>query len=144
MKRNGKILVAAAMMLGSVAAMTGCNAPVDAGSNAVAPEETAATAPVDDEDKAAPGVEQNAMRFGYYGRHYYAPHAPPAARREYYGRAPSARHFWAPGYYRWNGREHVWVGGRWELRRTGYDYMAPRWERRYGRWEYIPGHWVRA
>lgn len=140
MKLNGKILVVAAMMLGSVAAVTGCNAPAD-DSNAIAPEETAATAPVD--DQATPGFEQDAMRFRYGARHYYAPHAPPAARHEARGRAPSARHFWAPGYYRWNGRQHTWVAGRWEVRRHGYQYVAPHWERHYGRWEYIPGRWIR-
>jgi hypothetical protein len=138
MKLNGKILVTAAMMFGSVAAI-GCNAPAG-DSSAIAPEETAASAPVEEQSNA--GVEQNAVRFRY-GVHYYAPHAPPAARREYYGRPPSERHFWAPGYYRWDGRQHVWVAGRWEVRRHGYEYVAPHWERRWGRWEYIPGHWVR-
>jgi WXXGXW repeat (2 copies) len=106
----------------------------------VLPEETAATATVDSgkANAANAGVEQDAVRF-----HYYAPHAPPALRFEVRGRAPSERHFWAPGYWRWNGREHVWMGGRWELRRDGYEYMGPRWFHRAGRWEYLPGHWVR-
>ncbi|APR85965.1 Lipoprotein, putative [Minicystis rosea] len=141
MKLNGKILVAVAMMMGSMAAV-GCAAPTEG--DAVAPEETAATAPVEESDSTA-GVEQNSVRvrYGYGARHYYAPHAPPAARREVYGRAPSARHFWAPGYYRWNGRQHVWVTGRWEAQRVGYAYVGPQWERRDTRWEYIPGRWVR-
>jgi hypothetical protein len=81
----------------------------------VAPEETAATAPVDNDSAASTtsGVEKDARFF-----HYYAPHAPPAARFEIAGRAPSARHFWAPGYYRYNGREHVWVGD--QRRREGF------------------------
>jgi hypothetical protein len=140
MKLDGKILVATAMMIGSMAAITGCNVP-GADSSAVAPEETAATAPVEEEAKAG---EQSFLRFSFNtGRRYYAPYGPPAARREYYGRAPSDRHFWAPGYYRWNGRQHVWVSGRWEARRAGYAYNAPRWERSSGRWVYVPGHWVR-
>ncbi|MFT3769484.1 MAG: YXWGXW repeat-containing protein [Minicystis sp.] len=113
MKLNGKILVTVAMMVGSMAAATGCNAPAGADSNAVAPEETAASAPVEESNTTA-GFEQNSVRY-HWGVRYYAPHAPPAARHETYGRAPSARHFWAPGYYRWNGRQHVWVAGRWEL-----------------------------
>jgi hypothetical protein len=144
MKINGKAMVAVAMILGSTVAL-GCNAPTSAESNAVAPEETAATAPVENGQSTTAGVEQDAMRFGFGfgGPRYFAPHAPPAARFENPGRAPSARHFWAPGYYRWNGREHVWIGGRWEMRRDGYEYIGPRWERRVGRFEYLPGRWVR-
>ncbi|MFT3769059.1 MAG: hypothetical protein QM820_26765 [Minicystis sp.] len=141
MKLNGRILVTVAMMVGSMAAATGCNRPVDADATTIAPEETAASAPVEESNTTA-GFEQNSVRYRW-GVHYYAPHAPPAARHETYGRAPSARHFWAPGYYRWSGRQHVWVAGRWEVRRDGYEYYGPRWEQRYGRWEYIPGRWVR-
>ncbi|APR85852.1 Lipoprotein, putative [Minicystis rosea] len=137
MKLNGKAMVAAVMMLGSMAVI-GCNAPVDAG-DAIAPEETAATAPVEEQ---AAGVEQNALRF-HYGVHYYAPHAPPAMRHETPGRAPSARHFWAPGYWRWNGYQHVWIGGRWEARRDHLEYVGPRWSNVGRRWEYVPGHWIR-
>jgi hypothetical protein len=138
------------MILGATAAI-GCNAPANLGDGAVAPEETAATAPVEKDSAAeatqTPGVEQDAFRFFGprfgFGAHYYAPHAPPAVRYENPGRAPSARHFWAPGYYRWNGREHVWIGGRWEARRDGFEYVGPRWEHRFGRFEYLPGRWVR-
>ena len=138
MKLNGKTLVAAAMMIGAMAATTGCNPMADADTSAVAPEETAASAPVESESDT-----QSSFRYRNHGPRYYAPHAPPAARRETYGRAPSGRHFWAPGYYRWTGRQHTWIAGRWEVRRDNHQYVAPRWERSYGRWEYIPGHWVR-
>jgi WXXGXW repeat (2 copies) len=140
MKLNGKMMMAVVMMVGSLAA-TGCSTASAADTGAVAPEETAATAPVDDSTastSATPGVEQDARSF-----HYFAPHAPPAARVEFRGVAPSARHFWAPGYYRYNGREHVWVGGRWDLRRDGFDFRAPHWVNRAGRFEYLPGRWVR-
>jgi hypothetical protein len=144
MKLNGKMMVTVAMMLGAMAVGTGCNsAAADTTSNAIAPEETAATAPVDNDTKAGAGFEQDSVYVRFGGPHYYAPHAPPAARVEVIGRAPSARHFWAPGYYRWNGREHVWVGGRWEMRRDGYEYASPHWVHRSSRWEYIPGRWVR-
>jgi hypothetical protein len=127
------------MMVGSMAAI-GCNSPNAQSNDPVAPEETAASAPVDQAStaNASPGFEKDERIF-----HYYAPHAPPAVRFENRGRAPSERHFWAPGYYRWNGREHVWYNGRWEARREGYEYVSPRWVNRYGRWEYIPGHWAR-
>lgn len=106
-------------------------------SNAVAPEENVATAPVE-ETSGAPGLEKDSRFF-----HYYAPHAPPAMRREMWGRAPSERHFWAPGYYRWNGHEHVWYDGSWQLRRSGYEYASPTWVVVGSRWAYRPGRWYR-
>ncbi len=143
MNFNGKAMVAVAMMLGSMAVM-GCSKPADQTADAVAPEETPATAPVESDTTGAAatakpaGVEQDSLRLGFY-----APVAPPAVRVEVQGTAPSPRHFWAPGYYRWNGHEHVWVGGRWELRREGYSYVSPRWEAHQARWRYLPGRWVR-
>ncbi len=139
MKLNGKTMMAVVMVVGSLAA-TGCSTASAADMGPIAPEETAATAPVDNDSatSATSGVEQDARSF-----HYFAPHGPPAARFEVRGRAPSARHFWSPGYYRWNGREHAWVGGRWELRREGFDFRAPHWVNRFGRWEYLPGRWAR-
>ena len=135
MKLDGKILVVVAMTIGAIGA-TGCNRS-SAQDDAVAPEESVANAPVE-ETSATPGAEQDSLRF-----HYYAPRQPPAARHENPGRAPSARHFWASGYWRWNGHQHVWVAGRWEPRRDRYEYVGPRWERHQARWAYVPGHWVR-
>jgi hypothetical protein len=137
MKLESKMLVAVAMMVGALGA-TGCN-KLSQQAEAVADEDNPAAAPVDEAADGQPGFEQNARRV-----RYYAPYAPPAARRETWGRPPSERHFWAPGYYRWSGREHVWVPGRWEARREHYDWRPAHWENRYGRWEYIPGHWVRT
>jgi hypothetical protein len=149
----------AVMVLGATAAV-GCNRASDKDGEAVAPVESPATAPVVEEsakdDTATktsnekPGFEKNDFRFGArfsapsYGQRYYAPHAPPAARYEYRGVAPSARHIWAPGYWRWSGREYTWIGGRWDVGRSGYAYVAPTWHRHHAaRYEYIPGHWVR-
>jgi hypothetical protein len=139
MKLNGKMMVAVAMMLGSLAT-AGCSTANADDAGLVAPEETAATAPVENATTNASnaGVEKDS-----FSLRFYAPFAPPAARIEIRGVAPSARHFWAPGYYRYNGREHVWVAGRWELRRDGFDFMGPHWVRRARRFEYIPGRWVR-
>jgi hypothetical protein len=136
MKINGKLMVAVVMVVGSLEA-TGCSTASAQDTGPVAPEETAATAPMENASATA-GVEKDERFF-----HYYAPFAPPAARFEFRGLASSERHFWAPGYYRYNGREHVWVGGRWELRRDGFEFVGPRWVRRFGRFEYIPGRWVR-
>jgi hypothetical protein len=147
MKRIGSILVMAAVVVGSVAAI-GCNKPndttADQGQEAVAPEESPTSAPVVEtagtaSPNGAPGIEQD-----YYGgTSFYARVAPPALRVEVPGRAPSDRHFWAPGYWRWTGREHTWVGGRWALRRDGYNYVSPRWGYVHNRWQYAPGRWVR-
>ena len=139
MKLNGKMMMAVVVMVGSLAAM-GCSTASAADSGAVAPEESVAGAPVDNGGAtgATAGTEKDERFF-----HFYAPFAPPAARVELRGIAPSPRHFWAPGYYRFDGREHVWVGGRWELRRDGYEYAGPRWVNRLGRFEYLPGRWVR-
>ena len=136
MKLNGKSMVAVVMMLGSLAT-AGCSTANADDTGLVAPQETAETAPVENATQSA-GVEKDARFF-----HFYAPHAPPAARFEVRGVAPSARHFWAPGYYRWNGRQHVWVGGSWVLRRDGFDFAGPHWVRRGVRFEYMPGRWVR-
>ncbi len=146
MKRIGSVLVAAAMMVGSFAAM-GCNkasdSTADQGQEAVAPEETPESAGTSEtaakeDSQGAPGIEQD-----YYGPHFYARVAPPALRIETPGVAPSARHFWAPGYWRWSGRQYAWVGGRWALRREGYNYYGPRWYNVRNRWEYRPGRWYR-
>ena len=141
MKINGKLMVAVAMVVGSLAA-TGCSTAMAQDTGVVAPEETPATVPVENTRAGAAhatsGVEKDFVR----GR-FFAPVAPPAARFEFRGVAPSARHFWAPGYYRYNGREHVWVAGRWELRRDGFEFVGPHWVRRFGRFEYIPGRWIR-
>jgi hypothetical protein len=144
MKLNGKMLVVVGMMVGAIGA-TGCNKMSAQDDNAVAPEENPATAPaVEDKTAATPGVEQDAYWFNFYtGRRYYAPHAPPAMRVEVQGRAPSERHFWRGGYYRWSGREYVWTGGRWDVRRDGHEWRNPHWVNRSNRYEYVPGHWVR-
>jgi hypothetical protein len=136
MKLSGKFLVVVAMTIGAMGA-TGCNRASVQNDEGVAPEENPATAPTE-ESSATPGVETNALRI-----RYYAPREPPAPRYENPGRAPSSRHFWINGYWRWTGREHVWVAGRWEPRRDRYEYVGPHWERHYGRWAYVPGRWVR-
>ena len=139
MKLNGKMMVAVAMMVGSMGAI-GCNKANDSSNEPVAPEQTVAEAPVDNDGsaQATPGVEKDSRRV-----RYYAPYAPPRARYEERGRAPSERHFWTPGYHRWDGRRYVWNDGRWAERRAGYEYVGPRWVNSYGRWEYLPGHWQR-
>ncbi len=144
MKLNG--LLAVALMVGSMAAV-GCKSR-QADDSAVAPEENPDTAPVVTATAAAQPAEKSGSHAGTEVdslgiRGYISPMAPPALKVEVMGAAPSPHHFWAPGYWRWNGHEHSWYGGRWLARREGYNYYGPRWENRYNRWHYYPGYWHR-
>ncbi len=67
---------------------------------------------------------------------------PPIARVEV---VPAARrgYVWAPGYYRWDGRQHVWVGGRYIAERRGYHWRPAHWDERNGRYHFEDGHWER-
>ena len=58
---------------------------------------------------------------------------------------PSVRagYVWAPGYWRWNGRQHVWVDGRYMRERRGYRWHPAHWEARGGRYHFEQGHWER-
>ncbi len=68
--------------------------------------------------------------------------APPAARVEVRTRAPSPRHVWLAGHWRWDGHKYAWVGGRWALPpRAGVAWQAPRWTQRAGGWAFVPGRW---
>lgn len=67
---------------------------------------------------------------------------PPAARIEVRGHAPSPRHVWVGGYWKWNGSAHVWVSGGWNVPpRHGGVWKDGHWRRAHGGWEWIPGHW---
>ncbi len=68
--------------------------------------------------------------------------APPAAR-VMVAPPPRAGFFWAPGYWRWNGRAHVWHEGYWVRERRGYHWVADGWESRNGHYHYNRGHWER-
>ena len=58
---------------------------------------------------------------------------------------PSSRsgYVWAPGYWRWNGRDHVWVDGTWVRERQGSRWVPAHWEERGDRWHFEEGHWDR-
>ena len=58
---------------------------------------------------------------------------------------PSARagYVWAPGYWRWNGRDHIWVDGTWMRERQGERWVPAHWEERGDRWHFEEGHWER-
>src|SRR5690242_5012737 len=70
MKINGKLMVAVVMMVGSLAA-TGCSTASADDTGVVAPEETPATAPVENTTSATAGVEKDS-----FGIRFFAPFAP--------------------------------------------------------------------
>jgi len=57
--------------------------------------------------------------------------------------APRRGYVWAPGYWRWNGRDHVWAEGHWVRERRGYHWVPAHWEGRGNRWHFEEGHWER-
>ncbi len=159
-----KIILAAVMVAGSAIGV-GCNAP--AALNDAADKVAADAQPSDGADYHGRGfggyhggfrsgfrggyayrggVVRDHLRYGYGLRGAYSPYyvryAPPAARYEYIGRAPSARHFWVNGYHQWGGRGYNWVGGHWDVRRNGYTYVQPHYDVINGRHRFIPGHWA--
>lgn len=141
MNLNRSMLVAVAMMIGSLGAM-GCKSSAGAlpeGGDVQPPAaDTAAPATAKDESIQAKAsimaTNQAPVR--------YAPVAPPAPRYENPGRAPSAEQMWLEGFHRWTGRDFVWVPGHWETRREGYEFQRTSWVKENGRWECHEGRWV--
>jgi hypothetical protein len=146
---NIKGMLAGLVMVGSAAAMTGCSqmTPSTSDQTDVAQADDQGTAPEMTNWFAArvgwgrPVVARPVV--GAYWHTGYARFAPPAARFEAVGRAPSYRHFWAPGYYRWSGARYNWVGGSWTLRRPGLRYVGGHYDRLGGVYHWVPAHWVR-
>ena len=67
---------------------------------------------------------------------------PPTARVEVRAAAPSPRHVWVGGYWRWDGRGHVWVAGGWQLPpRHRAVWVEGHWKKVRGGWTWVPGHW---
>jgi hypothetical protein len=144
MNLNGKSLVAVAMVLGAMATM-GCKKPATLAAEpetapVAQPTETTATAdaPATTDERTSVSVSAGANR-----------PAPPALRAENPGRAPSARHAWQRGYWRYDlpSTSYVWAPGYWEetavyapsappaviYEDVGY---APGVE-----YAYVPGYW---
>jgi hypothetical protein len=161
MKLDKGILVAVAMMVGSMAAV-GCKsqtpkpitdegplAPVVLEQPAKAEPAPAQPAPAAQPESAKVAVATTPKtivdaRF----QNPTLPHlgvaskAPPPLRIESRGRAPSADAFYVPGYWRYSGAQYVWMSGGWDTRRIGYRYAAPRWERTGTRYVFVPGRWT--
>ncbi|KAA0253527.1 MAG: hypothetical protein EDX89_14040 [Acidobacteria bacterium] len=69
--------------------------------------------------------------------------APPAARVEVRGVAPSPRHVWVGGYWSWSGSAHVWVAGKWSLPPRGRArWVEGHWKHVPAGWVWVPGHWA--
>ncbi|MDX2268163.1 MAG: hypothetical protein NW208_08655 [Bryobacter sp.] len=80
---------------------------------------------------ALPAEAQWGYGRGGYGNRGYGPRfaPPPPPRAAFaYGRCPSPRHVYVPGYYQWRGNRYRWVDGRWAV--------PPR-----ARAVWVPGYW---
>lgn len=56
--------------------------------------------------------------------------------------APSAAHFFVPGYWAWLGDRHAYTKGHWEAPRPGQVYLAPQWLSIKTQWTFYPGYWA--
>lgn len=143
MKRMSNVFLAAAMAIGMFSA-TGCAKRADqtTESGTAAATDTSAAAQADapaktaEDTKIAASVQVQAPK-------------PPALRQESPGRAPSERHVWQRGFWRYESPrgEYVWVPGHWEETgvRAPFAPPAPRFEEP-GRapsasYAYVPGYW---
>jgi hypothetical protein len=71
--------------------------------------------------------------------------APPAMRVEVRPAAPSVRHIWVPGFWRWGGGRHVWAAGHYEVPpAAGRVWVDARWANEGGQWVFYEGHWEPA
>lgn len=67
---------------------------------------------------------------------------PPVARVEVRTAAPSHRHVWVGGYWRWNGNTHAWVAGGWQLPPPHRAvWVDGHWKKSGGGWAWVGGHW---
>ena len=141
---NIKGMLVALAMAGSAVAMTGCSDVSSLASDAASDQAASAasnwyfwrsyfTTPV---------VARPVVRTYYTGT--YVRFAPPAARVEVVGRAPSANHFFVKGHYKWTGARYEWIGGHWDVKRAGSTYIQAHWDKIGGSWRMVPGHWVRG
>lgn len=67
--------------------------------------------------------------------------APPPARYEVVGVAPSPGYVWIAGYWNWGGARYEWVPGRWSAPRPGYVWVPHRWEHEGDHWRQRGGRW---
>ena len=149
MKLNGSILVAVAMMIGSIGAL-GCKSsdassqPDEASKVEQPAADTATTETPAAKDESVNVLAKASVSVGERDeRPRFVPMAPPPPRFEHRGRAPSARHFWVNGYHKYVNGRYIWVGGHWDTQRGDMIYLQPHYDRVDGHYRYIPGHFVR-
>ena len=146
MKRIGRALVAVAMMVGALGAV-GCkksNDPATQQDSAPVAQPTA-EAPKVDAPAAAQGEATTVIKASATAR---LP-APPVLRVENPGRAPSTRHIWRRGYWRWDAPTtvYVWAPGYWEDPSMYAPYGPPavRYEdpgyAPAAEYFFVPGYW---
>jgi hypothetical protein len=70
--------------------------------------------------------------------------APPPARVEVVGVAPTPGYVWVGGYWGWVGGRHEWVPGHWVEGRPGRHWVPHAWIREGDGWRLRPGHWERG
>jgi hypothetical protein len=141
---NIKGMLVALAMAGSAAAITGCS-DVSSLASGAAGDQVASAASNGFFWRSyftTPVLARPVVRTYYNG--VYVRVAPPAARVEVIGHAPSANHFFVHGYHRWTGSRYEWVGGHWDVKRAGYTFVQGHWDRIGGAYRFVPGHWVRG
>ena len=125
MKLNGKMLVAVAMLLGSLGSV-GCAAVGNKDVSQPANQEEAAAAPVAAD--AAPVAQQNVV----VSKSTVPLPMPPAVRVENPGPAPRANDVWTKGFWRYDmgATQYVWVPGYWQDNSVTVSFAppAPRYE----------------
>lgn len=130
MKFNRSTLVFAAMMFGSLSAM-GCKSKAE--DTATEATEQGTAAPAAEPVKAAAQTTRKEQTTIFaktsVGAAVQVP-APPVPRVEYPGPAPSREHFWAHGYWQWDGprTSYTWVPGHWAPQYAPIAPPAPRYE----------------
>jgi hypothetical protein len=70
--------------------------------------------------------------------------APPPARDEVIGVAPTQGYIWFGGYWDWVGGRYEWLPGHWGAGRQGYHWVAHQWVRQGDGWRMKQGHWSRG
>jgi hypothetical protein len=128
MKVMGRMVVAVAMMIGSLSA-AGCARPA----NASPAQQDQAPAQAQPTAATTQGATPAAATPGNVAD--VAPYAPPPVRYENPGTAPSADFVFVPGFWHWEGRAYHWVVGHWAARRDADDCVRPHYV-------LVDGHWV--
>lgn len=79
---------------------------------------------------------------GAYAAHQDIDQPPPA--EPVYEVTPGERpgYYYAPGYWRWDGKRHIWTPSRWIVDRPGYSWVPDGWEKHGTKWHFAKGYWI--